>query len=76
MAEWLSALCCGTAGRSVRAQAIGFRALAQTSAPPMLVDTSDGYKYVSQSGSVHHAVYTWLHSVHLYLWKRQVSQQM
>ena len=48
---------------------------AQTSVPPMLVDMSDGCKYVGQNGLAA-MLYTWLYSVHLYWWKRQVSYQM
>ena len=38
-------------------------------------DTSDGCKYVGQSGSAA-MLYTRLYSVHLYWWKRQVLHQM
>ena len=37
-------------------------------------DTSDGYKYVGQSGSTA-MPYTRLYSVHLYWWKTQVSHK-
>ena len=55
------------------AQAIGLSP-AQTLVPPMLVDLSDGCKYMGQSGLTA-MPYTRLYSVHLYWWKRQMSRQ-
>ena len=71
--EDISMLRHGRSWARAPAQATG-SSPAQTSAPPMLVDTSDGCKYMGQSGL---AVmpYTRLYSVHLYWWKRQVSHQ-
>ena len=64
--EWLSPLCCGMVGCWFEPQPTQqVRAQAQTSAPPMLVDRSDSYKYVGQSGLAA-MLNTRLYSVHLY----------